>query len=255
MPFTFSHPAIILPLAKINSKRISATGLIIGSMAPDFEFFIRMRLQKVHGHTFEGIFYWDLPLTIVLAFIFHLFVRDPLINHSPTPIKSNFSGFVGLNWTHWFSKYWYVFLYSALIGIFSHLFWDGFTHASGFFGYQPFPLLLQEVQFFFWKVPIHVIAQMVSTLLGGVVILVVLVFPKQKTYVQEDWKKMFSYWIIVALVALAVMILRDIQSVGDLIATSISGIMIGMIGTPLIMKNMKRYAAKKILDNEKNQKL
>ena len=38
MPFTFSHPAIILPLAKINAKYISLTALVAGSMAPDSDF-------------------------------------------------------------------------------------------------------------------------------------------------------------------------------------------------------------------------
>jgi len=36
MPFTFSHPAIVLPLTKARLK-LSATGLIVGSTIPDFE--------------------------------------------------------------------------------------------------------------------------------------------------------------------------------------------------------------------------
>ncbi|SEF46838.1 protein of unknown function [Flavobacterium urumqiense] len=42
MPFTFSHPAIILPFLK--NKKLSATALIIGSMSPDFEYFFRMKM-------------------------------------------------------------------------------------------------------------------------------------------------------------------------------------------------------------------
>lgn len=238
MPFTFSHPAIILPLLKLKSSRISATGLVVGSMAPDFEFFIRMRLQKVHGHTFEGIFYWDLPLTILLAVIFHAFVRDPLITHSPLPIRRNFSHILGTNWFSGLRKYWYVFLYSALIGIGSHLFWDGFTHESGFFGYQPFPVLLNKIQFFDWQVPVFVIGQMLSTLLGGAIVCFVLVFPNQRTYLQNEWTNMLYYWITVSLIAILVMLLRQMESVGDFIATSISGMMIGLIITPKILHTL-----------------
>lgn len=79
MPFTFCHPAIILPLTKISRNRLSATGLIIGSMSPDFEYFIKMRLESVHGHSFSGLFYFNLPLTLLLVFVFHLLVRDALI--------------------------------------------------------------------------------------------------------------------------------------------------------------------------------
>ena len=90
MPFTFCNPAIILPLAKINRNRISATGLILGSMSPDFEYFIKMRMEKIHGHSFWGLFYFDLPLTLLLCFVFHLFVRDSLIEHLPQPIRRNY---------------------------------------------------------------------------------------------------------------------------------------------------------------------
>lgn len=40
MPFTFSHPAIILPLSYLPKKWFSLTGLIIGSLIPDFEYLL-----------------------------------------------------------------------------------------------------------------------------------------------------------------------------------------------------------------------
>ena len=67
MPFTFSHPAIVLPLLKLSPKYISASAVIIGSMAPDFEYFIRMRLQQVHGHNLAGAFFFDLPVAIICS--------------------------------------------------------------------------------------------------------------------------------------------------------------------------------------------
>jgi hypothetical protein len=54
MPFTFSHPAIILPLKYFKKKWFSLTGLVIGSMTPDFEYFVRMRIQSNYSHTIEG---------------------------------------------------------------------------------------------------------------------------------------------------------------------------------------------------------
>jgi hypothetical protein len=38
MPFTLSHQPFFLPFLKI--KKLSATALIIGSMSPDFEYFL-----------------------------------------------------------------------------------------------------------------------------------------------------------------------------------------------------------------------
>ena len=57
MPFTFSHPAIILPLKKLPKKYISMTGLIVGSIAPDFEYFLRMKSK--YSHTMSGILWYD----------------------------------------------------------------------------------------------------------------------------------------------------------------------------------------------------
>jgi len=78
MPFTFSHPAIVLPLLKFSPKYISASAVIIGSMTPDFEYFIRMRLMQVHGHNLFGALYFDLPVAIVCTLLFQLIVRDTL---------------------------------------------------------------------------------------------------------------------------------------------------------------------------------
>ena len=67
MPFTFSHPAIILPLLKLGKNKVSATALIAGSMAPDFEYFINFQMKQIHGHTAAGMFYYDFPLAILLC--------------------------------------------------------------------------------------------------------------------------------------------------------------------------------------------
>jgi hypothetical protein len=79
MPFTFSHPAAILPLRWLPNKYYSLTGLIIGSMTPDFEFLIRMNVGSIYSHTLAGIFYFDIPVGIAICFLFHDVVRDDLI--------------------------------------------------------------------------------------------------------------------------------------------------------------------------------
>ncbi len=239
MPFTFSHPAIILPLLKISPKRISASALIFGSMAPDFEFFLRMRLERIHGHTISGVFYWDLPLTLLLAFIFHHFVRDALINFSPEPIRSNFAQYIDYNWIEWLKKYWFVFTYSALIGIFSHLFWDAWTHESGFFA-KRIPWLLQNSQIFIWSMPNYMIGQLVSSIVGAAAIGMVLIYPKKRELSAEQKRNQFYYWAIVSSVLFIVLALRNMQSMGDLLATTLSGGMIGLIVAPRILKAIKR---------------
>ena len=40
MPLTFAHPSAILPFSRI-SRYINFSAMVFGSMAPDFEYFLR----------------------------------------------------------------------------------------------------------------------------------------------------------------------------------------------------------------------
>lgn len=123
MPFTFSHPAIILPLKYLPRKWFSLTGLIVGSLTPDFEYFIRMKVQSNYSHTVYGILWFDLPLAILLSFIFHNIIRDDLFKNVPKNIQSRILVYAEFNWNNYFKRNWVVIIVSTLIGITSHLFW------------------------------------------------------------------------------------------------------------------------------------
>ncbi len=163
MPFTFSHPALVLPITRF--QKLSATALIIGSMVPDVEYFLRLKVASLHSHTFWGILYFDLPLVLLLSIVFHQFVRVPLLQNSPKSIYQLIPNEYLTTYfkpTNWWSL---SFLFSALIGIFSHLVWDSFTHQHGFsvqyFGYEKSALTIAGQQFLLFKVLQHF-----STLLG-----------------------------------------------------------------------------------------
>ncbi len=49
MSFTFVHPVAVLPFCKKNHKYVDNTALIIGSMAPDFEYFIHFKPYQLFG--------------------------------------------------------------------------------------------------------------------------------------------------------------------------------------------------------------
>lgn len=238
MPFTFCHPAIVLPLTKLSKTRLSATGLIIGSMAPDFEYFLKMRMEKIHGHSFWGMFYFDLPLTILLAFAFHLLVRDALILNLPELLKKRLDPFVGFDWLEWVKRKWYVLLYSALIGILSHIFWDAFTHSNGYF-VRHFDILQGSVNIFGVIMRKADFLQALSTVVGGLIILLALVWPQKNDISSAALRRKTIYWFCVMMILIVIIFLRDIQNLGDFVATFISGGLIGLLITPLILKQLK----------------
>ena len=104
MPFTFTHPAIVLPLTFLPRKWYSLTGLVVGSLTPDFEYFLRMRIESNYSHTLSGLFWFDLPLGILLTFIFHNIVRDNLYDNLPFIFSSRLIKFKEFNWNNYFNK-------------------------------------------------------------------------------------------------------------------------------------------------------
>lgn len=239
MPFTFSHPAIVLPLTYLPKKWFSLTGLVIGSLTPDFEYFLRMKIKSNFSHTVDGLFWFDLPLGLLLAFVFHNVVRDRLIDNLPTFLKSRFSVFKQFDWNEHFKKYWLVVTISFLIGATSHIFWDSFTHTHGYF-VQTFPALTNKVDVFFGQIPVLKIIQHLSTLLGGLVIaFAIYELPTDKKVRGQFDIKFWSVLIGLTLAIIAVRLLNglDFKLYGHLIVTAISAGLISLTLTPLLTKN------------------
>src|SRR6478735_3646973 len=106
MPFTLSHPAAILPLTLLPKRWISLTGLVVGSMSPDMEYFLRMGVESRWSHSFGGIFFFDLPAGILFCFLFHCIIRDALFANLPLIFKSRLIGFTRFDWkTHYDKNY------------------------------------------------------------------------------------------------------------------------------------------------------
>lgn len=240
MPFTFSHPAIVLPLNRFRRKWFSLTGLVLGSMAPDFEYFLRMRIRSDYSHTPGGIFWFDLPLVILLAFIFHNIVRNSLVDNLPAFLRSRFSPCKTFDWNGYFRKSWIVVIVSALVGIVSHLLWDSFTHADGLFVRQ-WPTLQHSVVLFDRNIPIYKIAQHGSSLLGALFILYFLLkLPKREIAGSAGW----WYWVVFFGWAAAVVAVRVLAGpahlpFGNLVVTVLSAAMISSVLTPVFLKAKK----------------
>lgn len=239
MPFTFSHPAIILPLTFLPRKWISITGLVIGSLTPDFEYFIRMRIQSDYSHTISGIFWFDLPLAIFLSLIYHNIVRDKLFDNFPTILKSRLFRFKQFNWNKYFKTNWFVVIISILIGTSSHLFWDSFTHENGYF-VKTIPELTNTIEIFSRQILILKILQHSSTLIGAFLIALALYrLPTDKIIIGQFNVKYWSFLTSLTLIIIFFKLLisgLDFKLFGNLIVTCISAGLIGLTITPLLMK-------------------
>ncbi|WP_433833507.1 DUF4184 family protein [Flavobacterium anhuiense] len=238
MPFTFSHPAIILPLRYLPKKWFSLTALIIGSLTPDFEYFLRMKVKSTYSHTLDGIFWFDLPFALLLTFIFHNLIRNLLFQNLPVVIKNRILLFIDFNWNNYFKKNWPIVIISLLIGIFSHIFWDAFTHKHGYFVNQ-FAIFQNTILLFGVETPFWKIAQHTSTVIGIILILFAFFKLPKTFYLKTSTDKL--YWSNVILLTTTILSIRFILSpsalnIGNLVVTSIASFLLATTIAPVIIK-------------------
>lgn len=245
MPFTPAHPAIILPF--IRSRYFSATGLIIGSMSPDFEYFFKMSVNSEHSHSKAGIFYFDLPVTIVLALLFHQVVKNNLFGNLPLFFQKRFQDTWHFDFLNYLKKHWWIFLLSAIAGAASHIFWDSFTHNNRYF-VRLFSSLYQSISVPFQgaNYPLWYVLQQVSTAVGGVIVLIYILAKKSQNPHQLTNPKII-YWIAVVVIGTVVLRMRFFISpadynLGNVVVTSISGLLFGLVCCGFInFKNSIHY--------------
>ena len=244
MPFTFSHPAIVLPLTYLPKKWYSLSGLIVGSMTPDFEYFIRMKDYSKYSHTWSGLFWFDVPLGLILIFVFHNVVRNILIEYLPFSLNIRFSSFAKFNWNKYFQHHILVVLISLIMGIASHIFWDSFTHSGGYF-YHTLPFVEESVNILNHQISGAPILQYVSSIIGGILMLIVVFKLPEGRNTKQD--TILNFWLLVALVTISVVNIRlyldtllNHHHHEDIIVTTISGLLIGITFLSFLLKESNK---------------
>jgi hypothetical protein len=195
MPFTISHTAAVLPW--VRKARLSPTALVAGSMSPDFEYFIRIGVKGIWGHDLPGIFLFDLPMTILFVIAFHQIVKNNLIDNMPVFLQKRFSRLKSLTLREDMFSRPLTFALCACGGALTHIFWDGFTHKSGYFVkrfssfYDARIIHYEGVNYPLWYALQHL-----STVVG-LTILVIYVL-RMKGESQHLAKPGLLYWLLLA---------------------------------------------------------
>ncbi|QNF32337.1 DUF4184 family protein [Adhaeribacter swui] len=241
MPFTFSHPAIVLPLYYLPRKTRSMTGLVVGSMAPDFEKFFRMSIHDGFSHTWPAIFYFNLPLAILLSFAFHQVVRDPLIDNLPGFLKKRLVLYKGFNWLSYFKAHYLIVVFSILVGVLSHLTWDSFTHPGGRLALM-LPFLSNWIEVFNHYMLLSTFSDRVSSILGLLVISGVIFTSPFREIPEGADNKRRNYWFIMGFMivfVLSVRLLIGIESdnfLWDFIISIISATLFSLFVTSYVVR-------------------
>ncbi|MER2996052.1 DUF4184 family protein [Pontibacter populi] len=206
MPFTAAHPALILPLLRLKSRWFSTTGLIVGSIAPDFAYFLPYRSYGTLSHSIKGLFVFNLPMAIVLAIVFHVLVREQVIKNLPEFFRERALAVKPVKIGSYLLSNGHIFAISALIGSFTHLFWDSFTHANEYF-VRNYSFLLTPVSLGFIELPLSRVIQHTSTFVGFAAIGWYLSTLPAIEIKRSTWFSWLPYWILIGFMGAVFMLL------------------------------------------------
>jgi len=184
------------------------SALVIGCMAPDFEYFLRFSPEGPFGHTLPGVFILDLPLGLIALWLYHSYAKEPLYAWLPesmqrriepgpaSPPVKNLSQFA-------------LAVASILVGVATHIFWDSFTHTR-FWPYHHWRFLHRTLELpIYGSIKYIRVIQQVSTVAGAVVLLIWLrhwfrtAAPDHACMPRYEREKRRAALVIVCIVALA----------------------------------------------------
>lgn len=138
MPFTFAHPAIVLPLLRIRAW-VHFPAVVLGTLTPDCGYYLDNLVSASRAHTLPGSVLVALPVSIVL-FLIGWVLHSAFLHLVPQPHRSFLQATQKTHRIPRSKRALWLIPSSLLIGIWSHNFWDAFTHKTGWF-VERLPLL------------------------------------------------------------------------------------------------------------------
>jgi hypothetical protein len=129
MPFTISHTAAVLPFAHWLRRWRLLSAAVIGSMVPDSGVFIPHTLSRYDTHGLISLFTFCLPMGLLWYWIFQLHIKPATYELMPDRLFVAWGAdarAASLNSV----RQWVFAALGVLLGAFTHLVWDAFTHEN-----------------------------------------------------------------------------------------------------------------------------
>lgn len=158
MPFTISHAAAVLPLTR---TRLPMAALMIGSMAPDFAYFVPDG-PGLLSHSLPGLFTFCWPVALGVWLLFVHLLESPTLALLP----GDWQGAFPRSDRALTLRNLALASFAVILGAATHVLWDSFTHANAPMVDQ-IPLLESNaIELFGRQFPLFRFLQHVSTVVG-----------------------------------------------------------------------------------------
>jgi hypothetical protein len=124
VPFTISHAAAALPLRRLGKFRLPLAAVMIGSMSPDYAYFLPGGFERMETHSIAGLFLFCWPVSLGLWVLFVRVLEPPTIALLPENWRTRFPS----SNREMTLRVLALASVAVLLGALTHLVWDAFTH-------------------------------------------------------------------------------------------------------------------------------
>lgn len=231
MPVTPSHAAAAWILAAL-APRLPLAAIVVGTLAPDFEYLLRLAPRGRTWHTPFGFVAFAIPAGLLVWAVWHALVRPsvrtllpPALGAplAPMPVTARLAAAA---------------LPGVVLGALSHVAWDGLTHRNDW-GVVLWPALRTGVSIGGIVMPLYNLLQHLSTIAGaGVIVLWIVVWwrrqpPADRVFTPAQRRALLRAAALVAATAAAAAILNALRAPADLAYRLGYGVVGGMAGFAL----------------------
>jgi membrane-bound metal-dependent hydrolase YbcI (DUF457 family) len=168
VPFTFAHPAAAIPLLRSLGRYGVLSALVIGSLTPDFSYFLPLGIRRSQSHSLGGLFWFCMPAGLVAYVVFQRVLARPVAELLPAPLRMRLLPILDAR-PH---APWRAVLVSLFIGATTHVAWDAFTHAGAPIVRVSRSLRFHLVTISDYPISVYTVLAHLSTALGLVLVFV-----------------------------------------------------------------------------------
>lgn len=165
MPLTFTHPLAVVPFHRLCPRWLNFSGLILGSMSPDFGYYLCQFDLAHFAHSFIGTVCLCLPSGLLVWSLFHR-LRRPLCFILPQPHRGALMP-LALAGSTWNFRTCLSLAVSILLGAWTHVVWDSFTHPGAWVVQRVAWLREPLLHVGATELPACYLLQQLSTFVGG----------------------------------------------------------------------------------------
>lgn len=164
--------------------------------------------------------------------------KNPFIINLPSKICNYYTYLINYDFNFKSPKDIFVFTYSCIVGMLTHIIWDAFTHKTGYFVVN-INLLKESIHILGYQVPFFKLLQHGSTLLGFFVILYYFYTIRRcsNKYIRSN---KFQYHLTAISIQILIIILSYLIfknfGIGRFVVTFINGLFLGYLTSSIIYR-------------------